>query len=791
MALIFHKQPAALVKPVEEASKEVSSTIAPPANIVHEGHPDQLPSIKEEPTKAVKTSLRDRFYQTAPSFLATYDAKVKALQEADKAKQVKEVLAPKKLMSLAEKLAAKKALVEAAKLAEEPQEELSTAIADGDAPVETAAMPDLVQDQKAFASAKDRFLASIHKPQEASQYPTITLQEVESTEAGKILVRDAVIEVLGKNYNLTELAIEIAKLEKTSKILKSKAVVEKLQRFQQAQEDLLTLIDQQEEIVAESVAPSPTTVADAVKECFNGEAPTEGGYQGAFSLNIHLNEKQIAARDLAMSGKSFVLIGAAGTGKTTAQRSVAEGLLESDRLTECSYKLQGGGGMRANGPSFVACAYTRRASANLARAIHKNPRLEQVLRHNIMTIHALLEYEPVRFWDEEKQRESMRFEPQRTALNPLTITHLAIEESSMVGIDLWEKLYDALPEGVQIIFIGDLNQLPPVFGPSILNYALVQLPIIELTHVYRQAGDSLILANAHNILGGKDLVEGPDYEIIRGKSEVQVGQEKMAIALGKMFEIWYDSGNYQPDEDMILSPFNKHALGTDNMNKWIAQFLGSRRQAIVHEIIAGFAKHYLAVGDKVMVNKQDGYIVKITMNAQYHGQEPQIPGSDLTRFGARILGHGAVQDALDDILLGYTDFNLDDLAESMAERKQQASHIVEVLLESGEVCSCSAAGDFNPQIFSLGYVLTVHKAQGCEFRKVFIILHKDHSVMLFRELLYTANTRAREKLALIAKDWVIAKAIKAQRIKGNTLEDKLEYFNSGAVDMLGHIRCTK
>lgn len=827
MALIFHKQPKAQVayqpaqdQPTPEHTPAIiaveapkgAEPMAPQVLTMQEKiaalQARSLAAIKDKmtanATKAAvplvhkKTSLADRFFKKAPSSVAAYDTKVQ--QEAD----AKAAMAPKKLMSLAEKLAQKKAAQEAAELAEEPIEALPSAVADADPEVVTADVVDDVVLKAAFIAQKNEALAvATPAATPAESEPAKLVPSTISTTATQHI--SAVIEVDGKNYDLAELAVEIARLEKTSKILKSSAILLKLQRFQEAKQELEVLIDEHEEMEADSMMEVEASIASeeveannkihsmaaAVAEVFNGDVPADAGYQGAFSLNIHLNERQLAARELAMAGKSFCLIGAAGTGKTTAQRSVAEGLLESDRLGTCSYKLQGQSGVRVDAPSFVACAYTRRASANLARAIHKNPRLEQVLRHNIMTIHALLEYEPVVFWDAEKERESMRFEPQRHAMNPLTITHLAIEEASMVGLDLWERLYEAMPTGVQIIFIGDLNQLPPVFGPSILNYALVQLPIIELTHVYRQAGDSLILTNAHNILSGKSLAEGKGFEIIRGKSEVQVGQERMAVALSRMFELWYDAGTYLPDEDMILSPFNKQSMGTDNMNKWIAQFLGAKRHAIVHEVIAGFAKHYLAVGDRVMVNKQDGYITKIVANGQYHGQEPQLPGSDLTRFGVRIIGHGQEQDSLDDVLLGYTDFSLEELEKEMAERKQQASHLVDVLLESGQTYTCSAAGDFSPQVFSLGYVLTVHKAQGCEFRKVFVMLHKDHSVMLFRELLYTAVTRAREEIALIAKDWVLDKAIKCQRIKGNSLEDKLEYFNSGAVDMLGHIKCVK
>ena len=82
------------------------------------------------------------------------------------------------------------------------------------------------------------------------------------------------------------------------------------------------------------------------------------------------------------------------------------------------------------------------------------------------------------------------------------------------------------------------------------------------------------------------------------------------------------------------------------------------------------------------------------------------------------------------------------------ERKQQASHIIDVELDTGEIVVLNSSGDLAPATFSLGYALTVHKAQGCEWRKVFLFLHKDQAVSLNRELLYTAVTRAKSNLIL-------------------------------------------
>jgi hypothetical protein len=203
---------------------------------------------------------------------------------------------------------------------------------------------------------------------------------------------------------------------------------------------------------------------------------------------------------------------------------------------------------------------------------------------------------------------------------------------------------------------------------------------------------------------------------------------------------------------------------------------------MVYEIRAGIAKHYLAVGDKIMYNKLVGEIVRITHNGDYRGT-PTLPASNtLTRHG-----HYKQSDSEEDDfeLEGYEGLDIDKIIEEGKEEDllRQASHAVTIKLENDEELTLSAVGDFSPQIFSLGYALTVHKAQGCEWRTVYLVLHKCHSTMAFRELFYTAVTRAATNCVIFAKDFMVKKAIATQRIKGNTLKEKLEFFNSGAVTM--------
>lgn len=499
-----------------------------------------------------------------------------------------------------------------------------------------------------------------------------------------------------------------------------------------------------------------------------------------FSLSVELNSQQLLAKELAFTGKSFVLTGAAGTGKTTAQREIAAALLKQGRLGTHSFRIQGTGS-HEEGPSIAFVAYTRVASGNLKRAIHKDPALEEALRHNVTTIHNLLEYQPEIYWDSEKSKESMRFIPKRNSSNKLDITHLIIEEATMVDIPLWRSLYAAMREGVQIIFIGDINQLQPVFGASVFNYALASLPVVELTQVYRQKEGSSILDNAHKVLAGdSSLIEDANFKIIRGGT-VQHSQHKLLMSLAQTIPAWHAAGEYDPEEDILLSPWNKQDLGTDSLNKVVAQFLGDKREAVVWEVVAGIAKLYLAEGDKVMYNKQVGIIKSIRRNGDYIGKAARTESKNLLRFGAY---RGTIDEGEDFELAGYENISLESLMEEeVGEKKRQASHIVELEMETGEAILCSAVGDFSPQSFSLGYALTVHKAQGCEWRKVFFVLHKDHSISAHRELLYTAITRAREQCILITKDFMIQKAIANQKVKGNNILEKIAYFNAGVTNV--------
>ena len=512
----------------------------------------------------------------------------------------------------------------------------------------------------------------------------------------------------------------------------------------------------------------------------------------SFSLSVEYDSDQLNAIELAKSGKSFVLIGAAGSGKTTVERGIMLALLAQMKDTDThDFRIQGTP-QRVTAPAIAISAPTRIASGNSRKAICKDPTLAERCFYNVTTNHNLREYYPEFFFDAEKDKESMRFVPKRTRSNPLTTKTIMFEEASMNDLLIWGKIYDAMQAGTQCIFIGDINQLPPVFGPSILNYALVQLPIIELKTIYRQAGDSSILDNAHRILKGESVKTDVDFQVLEGKSDVQYGQRKQCQVVMNQVAVWLKQGKYDPEQDIFLTPFNVQPLGSIHVNSCLASLINP--DADVWEVIAGVRKLYVAVGDKIMYNKQIGVIKEIAHNGFYSGSpKPKHHSKHLSRFGHYLAGANSLeaQDEEDNGLASFN-INLEELdKEDVKELSRQASAVVTIVLtDTEEEIKLSKVGDLSESSFSLAYALTVHKSQGCEWRRVFLLLHKDHSLMAFRELLYTAVTRAREQVVIIGKMFMVDKAISNPRIKGNSVREKVEYFNANLLMQEG-IFCEK
>lgn len=499
------------------------------------------------------------------------------------------------------------------------------------------------------------------------------------------------------------------------------------------------------------------------------------------SISYNINQSQFIR--LASSGKSCILIGAAGTGKTTCMKGTVASLSQNSRipiLQNHDHKH-----LPHGVPGIVVCAYTRRATNNIRR------NMDEVMKANCITIHKLLEYAPMYYQvidSDGNEKNTMVFEPSRNAQNPLPseIKTIIFEESSMIGTELYNEVLRALPspQTTQIIFLGDIQQLPPVFGSAILGFKLLELPTIELTEVYRQALESPIIKLAHRILSGKPIPPS-ELESWNVPKQLKIAPWKKKVSdegalkvSTDLFAKFYDAGEYDPENDIILIPFNK-SYGTIELNKSIANHIARSRANITYEVIAGFLKHYFSVGDKVLFDREDAIILDISPNPSYAGVSAQHPslyldywGHDNTPKNERVYNESASGEDID--------FLLAQVAMDDSERVTQSSHVIKLLMQDSDTeKTISKAAEINTLI--LGYALTVHKAQGSEWDKVFLLLHNSHATMLQRELLYTAVTRAKKELFIICESDTFTKAVISQRIKGNSLAEKALYFQ-GVLD---------
>lgn len=517
------------------------------------------------------------------------------------------------------------------------------------------------------------------------------------------------------------------------------------------------------------------------------------GKRESAKVDVILNEDQEKASALALTKKSHVVIGAAGTGKTTGERIIIQRERDAGFIYPFPFSTKY---LREGMPAIVVVSYTNKAVTNIRRGMPKDV--------TCVTGHKLIEFEPV-FYEIENAEgvlvKTMRFQPNRDRYNKLPpIALLVFEESSTISTILHQQIMDALSNKPQIIYMGDIQQLPPIYGPAILGFKMLELPVVELKTVMRQALDSNVLSFAWDILNGQPMSikyisskydKDGEFKIRPWKKRL-TSHDAMHVA-SLLMNQFIDSKEYNPLEDMILIPFARNTskenfFCTNELNLSIAQKLGKDRGAIVHEIIAGFQKMYFAIGDKLLVNKQECLVTKISINADYAGRAPLEPSAKMNRHGQ--YEFASKEEAIS--LLSQSGTTLEDVEQMMLaasmdsgeieDRKNQASHVLHCkMLDSEDEVDIRTSGEYAETSFA--YALTVHKAQGSEWKRVILLLHHSHNKMISRELLYTAVTRARESLYIICEPEHFEKGVLRQRIKGNTLEEKAEFFKGKLEDI--------
>ncbi len=325
-------------------------------------------------------------------------------------------------------------------------------------------------------------------------------------------------------------------------------------------------------------------------------------------------------------------------------------------------------------------------------------RLAEVAGREAKTIHRLLEFDP----------SVMAFKHDEN--NPLKADVTIIDESSMIDIVLANNLLKAISPASQLVLVGDVDQLPSV-GPGAVLRDLIEsgaLPVARLTQIFRQAAESLIVSNAHRINRGdfpqliKPGEQQSDCYFLEADDPDQVVDlivKSVASSLPRRF-------GYDPRKDIqVLCPMNRGRVGTGHLND----------------------------------------VLQTALNPPAEGKNELSRGSRMLREGDRVIQK-------------VNNYKLDVFNGDMGtvERIDRIDQLVMVRFQDRQVVYDYA------DLLELGhgFAVTVHKSQGSEYPAIVLPLHTQHYLMLSRNLLYTALTRAKKTAVLVGSTKAIAMAMR-------------------------------
>jgi exodeoxyribonuclease V alpha subunit len=316
------------------------------------------------------------------------------------------------------------------------------------------------------------------------------------------------------------------------------------------------------------------------------------------------------------------------------------------------------------------------------------------------TIHRLLEFKPPQGY-------------QRNAENPLEGDVLILDECSMIDIILMHNLLKAVPDDMTVIMVGDTDQLPSVGAGNVLNDIIASevVPVVRLQRIFRQAQGSRIIMNAHRINQGKDIDitngKASDFFFIESATPEEALEKIINLVATRL------PGYYHADpirDIQVLTPMQRGLVGAVNLNKMLQERLNPAVAALAKPSINRAGIEY-RLHDKVMQIKNN--------------YDKEVFNGDI----------GTI-----------TDVNVED---------QELT----ISFDSREVTF--ERSDLDEVV--LAYATTIHKSQGSEYPIVVMPFMMTHFVMLQRNLLYTAVTRAKKVLVLVGEQKAIGYAIRNQK----------------------------
>ena len=397
----------------------------------------------------------------------------------------------------------------------------------------------------------------------------------------------------------------------------------------------------------------------------------------AAELEIELDELQKRSVVESVKNGIFILSGGPGTGKTTTINVIIRYFL-------------------AEGMDIYLAAPTGRAAKRMTEATGYESR----------TLHRMLELNG----ELSGEAKAARFE--RNESNPLEADVIIVDEMSMVDIFLFQALLKAVMVGTRLIMVGDVNQLPSV-GPGQVLYDLMscgKFPMVVLEKIFRQAGESDIVWNAHRIHAGEKLVldnKSRDFFFLE-RSDTNVIYKHMIQLITEKLPRYVDA---QPFDIQVLTPMRKGKLGVETLNGILQRYLNPP---------ADDKKEYLA-GDTLL--REHDKVMQIKNNYQLEWEV-------VSKYGIPIdKGTGI--------------FNGD-----IGIIRQINEHAQEVVVEYDEHRRVTYAYVQLDEI-ELAYAVTIHKSQGSEYPAVVMPLLTGPKMLFNRNLLYTGVTRARNCVTIL------------------------------------------
>lgn len=335
-------------------------------------------------------------------------------------------------------------------------------------------------------------------------------------------------------------------------------------------------------------------------------------------------------------------------------------------------------------------------------------RMTEATGYEARTVHRLLELTGIP--DDSGSSSGMHFE--RNEENPLDADAIIIDETSMVDIYLMHALLRAVNPGTRLILVGDVNQLPSVGPGNVLRDLIASgcFNVVRLTRIFRQAAESDIIVNAHRINGGEQIPLGKpsrDFLFIRRENPDAIISAMITLIREKLPGYVH----VDPFEIQIMTPMRKGALGVERLNSILQEYLNPKSPDKAERESGGVIYR---VGDKVMQIKNNY----------------QIEWEIRNRYGIPVDGGTGV-------------FNGD--IGRIRSINTFAEHLT-VEFDEGKMVDYSFR---QLEELELAYAITIHKSQGSEYPAVVVPVHSGPRMLMTRNLIYTAVTRARSCVCLV------------------------------------------